>query len=196
MAEKLENKKFAVLVTKGFEQIEYEEPVKAIHNQGGQTVLVSSKDGTIKAWDGEDWGDTYDVDLSVHEARVDDFDGLLIPGGVMSPDYLRQDAEAVQFVRSFFENEKPVASICHGPWLLAEADVIHGRKLTSYPSLKTDLKNAGANWVDQEVVTDQGLVTSRYPDDLQAFCDQMVEEFSEGRHELQRSGLGESPTAS
>lgn len=194
MAKKLENKKIAVLITKGFEQIEYEEPVKAIHNEGGETVIVSSKDGTIRAWDDGEWGETYDVDLSVHEAKVDDFDALLIPGGVMSPDYLRQDAEAVRFVRSFFENERPVASICHGPWMLAEADVIHGKKLTSYPSLKTDLINAGANWVDQEVVTDQGLVTSRTPDDLRAFCDKMVEEFCEGKHEKQRSGIGESPS--
>lgn len=193
MAKRLENKKIAVLVTKGFEQIEYEEPVKAIHNEGGETVIVSSKDGTIRAWDDGEWGETYDVDLSVHEAKVDDYDGLLIPGGVMSPDYLRQDAEAVRFVRSFFENEKPVASICHGPWMLAEADVIHGKRLTSYPSLKTDLKNAGANWVDEEVVTDQGLVTSRTPDDLEAFCRKMVEEFCEGRHEKQRAGIGESP---
>ncbi len=182
MAKKLEGKKIAVLVAAGFEQSEFEEPIKAIKKDGGEAVVVSLKREKLKAWSGSDWGDSFEVDLAIDKARPEDFDALLIPGGVMSPDILRMNDKAVAFVRSFFEQQKPVAAICHGGWMLAEADVVQGRKLTSYSSIKTDLINAGANWVDKEVVVDQGLVTSRNPKDLPAFCRKMVEEFCEGKH--------------
>lgn len=185
MAKKLENKKIAVLVTQGFEQVEFEEPVQALLDEGAEAILISPKDKEVKAWQKDDWGDSFDVDLPLQNASADDFDALLLPGGVMNPDYLRQDEDAVDFVRTFFEQHKPVASICHGPWMLIEADVVEGRKLTSYPSLRTDLQNAGARWVDKEVVVDQGLVTSRNPGDLDAFISKMVEEFREGKHEKQ-----------
>ena len=186
MAGKLDGKKVAILVTDGFEQVEMTEPRKALRDAGAETVLVSPKDGRVKAWDEKDWGEEFPVDLPLRSARADDFDALVLPGGVMNPDHLRQDESAVRFVRRFFDEGKPVASICHGPWMLAEADVVKGRTVTSYPSIQTDLKNAGARWVDQEVVVDQGLVTSRNPDDLPAFNRKMVEEFAEGRHEGQR----------
>ena len=185
MAQKLENKKIAVLVTHGFEQSEFEKPIEALRNEAGQATVISPEDGKIKAWHGSDWGDEFDVDMSLNEANAENFDALLLPGGVMNPDLLRQNKEAVGFVRTFFEQHKPVASICHGPWMLIEADVVQGRKVTSFPSIKTDLMNAGAQWVDEEVVVDEGLVTSRNPDDLDAFCSKMVEEFCEGEHEGQ-----------
>lgn len=185
MGHKLENKTIAVLVTKGFEQIEFEEPVKALRNEGGRPILVSPEEGEVKAWKHDRWGEDFEVDLRLQEANADDFDALLLPGGVMNPDYLRTNEAAVDFVRTFFEQHKPVASICHGPWMLVEADVVQGRTVTSYPSLRTDLKNAGAHWVDEEVVVDEGLVTSRNPDDLDAFVAKMVEEFCEGKHEGQ-----------
>lgn len=187
MAGKLEGRKVAILVTDGFEQVEMTEPRKALDEAGAETVLVSPKDGRVKGWQHTDWGDEFPVDRPLASARADDFDALLLPGGVMNPDHLRQDAGAVSFVRDFFQAHKPVAAICHGPWMLAEAGVVEGRTVTSFPSIQTDLKNAGARWVDQEVVTDQGLVTSRNPDDIPAFNRKMVEEFAEGRHDRQRA---------
>jgi len=187
MPGRLQGKKVAILITDGFEQVEMTEPRKALQDEGAETVIVSPKDGKVKGWQHTDWGDEFPVDRPLSAARADDFDALLLPGGVMNPDHLRQDRHAVEFVRDFFEAHKPVAAICHGPWMLAEAGVVEGRKVTSFPSIQTDLKNAGANWVDQEVVTDQGLVTSRKPDDIPAFNRKMVEEFAEGRHDRQRA---------
>ena len=183
----LQGKKVAILVEDGFEQVELTSPKQALEEAGAQTQIISPKRDKVKGWEHTDWGDTIAVDVPIERANAADYDALLLPGGVMNPDNLRTNKQAVQFVRSFFEQQKPVASICHGPWVLAEADVIRGRKLTSYPSIQTDLKNAGANWVDQEVVVDQGLVTSRNPDDLPAFNRKMVEEFAEGVHAQQRA---------
>ena len=182
MAAQLNGKTIAILVEEGFEQEELEKPRKALEEAGAKTHLVSPKSGKIKAWDHTDWGDKFDVDKSVDDVQATDYDGLLLPGGVLNPDKLRTNQKAVQLVKDFFAAAKPVAAICHGPWLLAEADVLRGRNVTSYPSIQTDLKNAGANWTDQEVVTDQGLVTSRKPDDIPAFNKKMIEEFAEGVH--------------
>ena len=181
----LNGKKVAILVADGFEQVELTKPKQALEEAGAQTHIVSLKSGQVKGWDETDWGDTFDVDVVVADAKAEDYNALLLPGGVMNPDNLRQDEKAVAFVRTFFEQHKPVAAICHGPWTLIEAGVVEGRKMTSYSSLQTDLKNAGANWVDEEVVTDQGLVTSRKPDDIPAFNKKMIEEIAEGKHERQ-----------
>lgn len=178
----LDNKRIAVLVTDGFEQVELTEPMKALQEAGAQVDIVSPKDGKVTGWASTDWGDEFSVDVNLSNADVADYDGLVLPGGQINPDKLRIEEKAVSFAKGFFEAHKPVAAICHGPWLLVEADVVKGRKMTSFPSIKTDLVNAGANWVDQEVVTDQGLVTSRNPDDLPAFNSKMVEEFAEGKH--------------
>lgn len=183
MAGKLNGKQVAILVADGFEQVEMTEPRDALREAGAETVLVSPASGKVKGWQHTDWGDEFPVDLALADARADDFDALLLPGGVMNPDKLRTKPEAVQLVKDFFAAGKPIAAICHGPWLLAEADVIRDREVTSYPSIQTDLKNAGARWVDREVVTDNGLVTSRKPDDIPAFNRKMVEEFAEGRHD-------------
>jgi len=183
---KLQGKKIAALMTEGFEQVEYTEPRKALEEAGATVHLIAPKGGEIKAWDETDWGDSFPVDLSVDAADPNQYDALLLPGGVMNPDKLRMETKAVQFVKSFFDQKKPVAAICHAPMMLIEADVVRGRKMTSYPSLQTDLRNAGANWVDQEVVTDMGLVTSRKPDDIPAFNRKMIEEISEGVHNRQQ----------
>ncbi|RIV22614.1 type 1 glutamine amidotransferase [Fibrisoma montanum] len=183
---KLQGKKIAALMTEGFEQVEYTEPRKALEEAGATVHLIAPKGGEIKAWDETDWGDSFPVDLSVDAADPNQYDALLLPGGVMNPDKLRMETKAVQFVKSFFDQKKPVAAICHAPMMLIEADVVRGRKITSYPSLQTDLRNAGANWVDQEVVTDMGLVTSRKPDDIPAFNRKMIEEISEGVHNRQQ----------
>jgi len=183
----LNGKKVAILVEDGFEQVELTSPKQALEQAGAKTQIVSPKRDKVKGWEHTKWGQEFPVDVPIEQANASNYDALLLPGGVMNPDKLRTNQQAVQFVRSFFEQGKPVASICHGPWILAEADVIKGRKLTSYPSIKTDLKNAGGNWVDQEVVVDQGLVTSRSPDDLPAFNQKMVEEIAEGQHERQRA---------
>jgi protease I len=182
----LNGKKVAILVEDGFEQEELTSPKQALEEAGAVTHIVSPKRGKVKGWDHTQWGQEIPVDVNVEQANANDYDALLLPGGVMNPDKLRTSKPAVQFVRSFFEQQKPVAAICHGPWMLVEADVLKGRKATSYHSIKTDVKNAGATWVDQEVVVDQGLVTSRKPDDLPAFNRKLVEEIAEGRHERQR----------
>ena len=183
MSGELHGKKVAILATDGFEQSELLEPRKALNEAGAETKIVSLKDNVIKAWDGTNWGETVKVDLPLKNANAKDFDALVLPGGVMNPDKLRMNNEAVEFVRKFFESGKPIAAICHGPQILIDADVVRGRKLTSYPSIKNDLINAGAEWFDKVVVTDQGLVTSRRPDDLPEFNKKMIEEFKEGVHE-------------
>jgi protease I len=190
--EKLQGKKIAFIATDMVEEVELTKPWEAVKEAGGQPELISMETGEIQAFNHYDKSKTYKVDKDFSSARVDDYDGLVIPGGVGNPDTMRSDDDAVEFVRSFFEAGKPVAVICHGPWMLVEADVVRGRKVTSWPSLETDIRNAGGNWVDEEVVVDQGLVTSRKPDDLPAFCKKMVEEFCEGVH----SGQREKTTAS
>jgi protease I len=195
MAERLQGKRVAFLATHGVEQVELTEPWKAVESEGGKPELLSLQSGEIQGFDHLDKDQTFKVDKPVSDARQDDYDGLVLPGGVANPDFLRMDRDAVGFVRSFFEAGKPVAVICHGPWTLVEADVVRGRKVTSWPSLRTDIRNAGGEWVDEEVVVDAGLVTSRKPDDLPAFCDKLVEEICEGRHEeqaLQTAGSGRS----
>jgi protease I len=193
MANRLEGKRVAFLATDGVEQIELTEPWKQVEAEGGTPDLISIESGEIQGFQHLDKGDTFSVDRTAADADPDDYDGLVLPGGVANPDFLRTDEEAVRFVRAFFEAGKPVAAICHGPWTLVEADVVRGRTLTSWPSLKTDIRNAGGEWVDEEVHVDSGLVTSRKPDDLPAFCDKLAEEICEGRHEeqaLQTAGRG------
>lgn len=187
MSNKLDGIKVAILATDGFEQSELFEPKKALEEAGADVKIVSLEAGEIKGWDEKDWGDSIAVDLSVDEASADDFDALQLPGGVMNPDKLRMNEKAVGFVKAFFEAGKPVGAICHAPWTLIEADVVDGRTVTSWSSLKTDLENAGAKWVDQEVVTDNGLVTSRNPNDLPAFNEKIIEEFAEGFHKKQKA---------
>ncbi|TWT53812.1 putative cysteine protease YraA [Rubripirellula amarantea] len=181
----LQGKRIAFLATDGFEQVELTKPWEAVKEAGAEVVLVSPKDGSIQGMHHDEKGDTFEVNQSVHTASAENFDGLVLPGGVANPDSLRTCEDSVSFIRDFFKQHKPVAAICHGPWTLIEADVVRGRTVTSWPSLKTDLKNAGADWVDKECVCDEGLVTSRYPDDLPAFCKKAVEEFAEGRHAKQ-----------
>ncbi|MEW4489803.1 type 1 glutamine amidotransferase domain-containing protein [Thalassoglobus sp. JC818] len=181
----LHNKRIAFLATDGFEQVELTQPWEAIQEAGANVVLVSPKDGKIQGMNHDEKGDLFSVDENVRSVAAENFDGLVLPGGVANPDSLRMDENSVQFVREFFEQGKPVAAICHGLWTLIEADVVLDRKVTSWPSLKTDLKNAGAHWVDEECVCDEGLVTSRNPDDLPAFCKKAIEEFAEGKHAAQ-----------
>ncbi|MFN7944449.1 MAG: type 1 glutamine amidotransferase domain-containing protein [Blastocatellia bacterium] len=187
MNKKLEGKKVAILVADGFEQVEMTEPRKALEDAGAQTQLVSPAEGKVKGWQHTQWGDQFPVDVPLGQADANNYDALLLPGGVMNPDHLRRNQQALQFVRAFFDAGKPVAAICHGPWTLIDAGVVQGRKMTSYETIQTDLKNAGAQWVDQEVVTDRGLVTSRKPDDIPAFNRKMIEEFAEGKHRQQRA---------
>jgi protease I len=187
MNEHLNGKKVAVLVANGFEQSEMQNPRAALDAAGANTQIVSPENSKVTGWLHHDKGDSFPVDVRLKNAKADDYDALLLPGGVMNPDTLRTLPEAVEFVRAFFEAGKPVAAICHGPQLLIEADVVDGRRLTSYPSIKTDLINAGANWVDEKVVVDQGLVTSRKPDDIPDFNRKMIEEFAEGIHAGQRT---------
>lgn len=187
-------KRVAFLFTDGVEQVELTEPLKAVREAGADADLISLEQGEVQMFNHLDRADTIQAERAVSDADPSDYDSLIVPGGVANPDTMRMDENAVQFVRSFFEQDKPVGVICHGPWMLVEADVARGRTVTSWPSLKTDLRNAGANWVDQEVVVDNGLVTSRKPDDLPAFCSKLIEEFAEGRHE-QHVGSGASSTA-
>ncbi|MEO6867523.1 MAG: type 1 glutamine amidotransferase domain-containing protein [Gaiellales bacterium] len=183
MSNELEDRKIAFLATDGVEQIELTEPWQAMIDAGAEPVLVSIKDGTIQGFEHTEPGDLFTVDELVSTASVHDFDGLVLPGGVLNPDTLRTNDDAVEFVRSFAEAGKPIGAICHGPWLLIEAGIAEGHTLTSYPSLHTDIENAGGEWVDQPVVVDEGIVTSRTPDDLPQFCAKIVEEFAEGVHE-------------
>jgi protease I len=190
MSDELKGKKIAFLAAEGVEQVELTEPWKAVESAGGTPELISVEDGEVQAFNHLEKSDTFPVDKTAADADANDYDGLVLPGGVANPDFLRTDEDAVHFVRAFFEQAKPVGVICHGPWTLVEADVVRGRTLTSWPSVKTDLVNAGANWVDEEVHVDQGLVSSRKPDDLPAFCAKIVEEFAEGKHEAQARSVG------
>lgn len=187
MSDTLKNKRIAILATDGFEYVELTEPRRALKDAGAKTDVVSPKDGKIKGWNKTDWGDSVAVDVALQSADPNNYDALLLPGGVMNPDHLRTEPAAVQFVKAFFQAQKPVAAICHGPWMLVEADVVRGRNLTSWPSLRTDIRNAGGQWTDQEVVTDQGLVTSRKPADIPAFNKKIIEEFQEGKHKAQHA---------
>ena len=196
MANELQGKKIAFLATDMVEQIELTEPWKAVQKAGGQPELVSLKPGKIQGFNHYDKADTFEVDKTVEEVSASDYDGLVQPGGVGNPDTLRTDENAVNFVREFFDQGKPVAVICHGPWMLVEAGVVRGRTVTSWPSLQTDIRNAGGRWVDEEVVVDNGLVTSRKPDDLPAFNSRLVEELAEGKHEAQKPSVQADATPS
>lgn len=178
----LQGKRVAILVTDGFEQIELESPRDALDDAGALTDIISTKSGMVRGWKHTEWGDQFEVDRTLDQADPHEYDALLLPGGVISPDKLRVNPQAVEFVRDFFRHGKPVAAICHGPWTLINADVVEGRRMTSYKSVRLDLENAGARWVDEEVVVDNGLVTSRQPSDLPAFNRKMIEEFGEGPH--------------
>lgn len=194
MASDLQGQKVAFLATDGVEQIELTEPWKAAQNAGAQVDLLSIKEGQIQGLNHMDKGDTFPVNRVVSQAHAADYDALVLPGGVANPDTLRTDQDAVRFVREFFEQGKPVAAICHGPWTLVEANVVRGRTLTSWPSLQTDIRNAGGTWVDEQVHVDRGLVTSRKPDDIPAFTAKMIEEFSEGKHPAQAQLAGRAST--
>ena len=192
MANELQGKRIAFLAADGVEQVELTEPWKAVEKAGAEPVLLSLEAGEIQAFEHLDHGDTFTVDEEVAKADPADFDGLVLPGGVANPDFLRGDENAVAFVRRFFEQGKPVGVICHGPWTIVEAGVVKGRMLTSWPTLETDIRNAGGNWVDEEVVVDAGLVSSRKPEDLPAFCAKIVEEFGEGKHAEQAEKAAEA----
>lgn len=176
------NAKIAILATDGYEKSELFEPKKQLMEAGADITIISLKSGKIKSWDQSDWGESVDVDLTLAEANVADFDALVLPGGQINPDLLRVEESAVQFVKDFYATGKPLAAICHAPWLLIEAGIAEGKRMTSYHSIKTDVKNAGAHWEDSEVVVDKALITSRNPDDLNAFCAKIIEEVQEGRH--------------
>ena len=191
---KLDGKKVAILVASGFEQVEMTKPREALQEAGAQTTIVSPKSDPIQGMNHADKGDKFDVDLTLEKAKATDYDALLIPGGLLNPDELRSTPAALEFTRHFFRAGKPVASICHGPWVLIDAEVVEGRTLTSWPAIQTDVKNAGGNWVNEEVVVDNGLVTSRNPDDIPAFNEKMIEEFAEGKHQPQSASTAETKT--
>jgi deglycase len=195
MAGKLKGKKIAILATDGVEQVELVEPRKALEQEGAEIRLVSLRPGKIQGMNHIDRADTFPVDDTVSNVQADSFDALMVPGGAVNPDSLRMDDGAVQFVRQFFESGKPIAAICHAPWVLVEADVVRDLTITSWPSLQTDVRNAGGTWTDEQVVTDQGIVTSRKPDDIPAFNKKMIEEFQEGRHEGRTMSLAGQSTA-
>lgn len=196
MANKLEGKKVAFLVTDGFEQVELTGPKEALEKEGADCKIVSPKDKKVKGWQHVKWGDEFDVDVPLDSAKAEDFDSLVLPGGQINPDVLRMNPKVQELVRSFFEAGKPVGAICHGPWILIDAGVAKGKRLTSWPSIRTDLRNAGAEVVDEECVVDQGLVTSRKPDDIPAFSKKLVEEIAEGLHgEARKAQRGQAAAA-
>lgn len=180
-------KRIAILATNGFEESELKSPKEAMEKEGFQVDIVSTESGKIKSWDEDDWGKEYNVDYTLDQVSSSDYNALVLPGGVINPDHLRRSEDALKFVRDFFDQKKPVAAICHAPWTLISADVVKGRKMTSFHSIRKDVENAGANWVDQEVVVDNGFVTSRNPDDLPAFNSKLIEEIKEGKHEEQHA---------
>ena len=180
-------KRIAILATNGFEESELKSPKEAMEKEGFTVDIVSLKSGEIKGWSDGNWSNSYKVDKTIDEVKAEEYNALMLPGGVMNPDQLRRNEKVLVFVRDFFKQEKPVAAICHAPWTLISADVVKGRKMTSFKSIKDDLINAGANWVDQEVVVDQGFVTSRNPNDLPAFNAKLIEEIKEGKHEAQHA---------
>jgi protease I len=189
MPDQLSGKKIAFLVAQeGVEQVELSEPWKAVEQAGGEPVLIAPESGEVQAFEHLDKSKTYSVDETLADADPDDYNGVVLPGGVANPDQLRTESRAIEFLQKFFADGKPVGVICHGPWTLVEADLVRGRTITSWPSLQTDIRNAGGNWVDEEVVVDEGLVSSRNPDDLPAFCAKIVEEFAEGRHDVAPAG--------
>jgi protease I len=188
VADKLKGRKVAFIATEGVEQVELTEPWKAVEEAGGKPELISIEPGKVQAWKHFDKGESFLVDKTIEEVSPADYDALVLPGGVANPDQLRTDENVVSFIREFFESGKPIGVICHGPWTLVEAGVVRGKKMTSWPSLQTDLRNAGAEWVDEECVVDEGIVSSRKPDDLPAFCKKIVEEFAEGEHERTLAG--------
>ncbi|PVA10553.1 protease [Pelagivirga sediminicola] len=178
----ISDRKVAILATNGFEQSELEEPLKALKDAGATVHIIAPEGGEIRGWSGDDWGSKVKVDHTLDAVKSADYDALMLPGGQINPDLLRANKDAVEFVRAFWDAKKPIGAICHAPWLLIEAGIAKGRDMTSYHSIRTDVENAGANWHDKEVVTDKGLVTSRNPDDLPAFCDKLIEEIAEGKH--------------
>lgn len=182
MPNKLRGRNVAILATDGFEQVELQKPLQALKGEGAKVDIVAPKAGQIQGWNHHEKGEMIAVDFDIAHAVASDYDAILLPGGVINPDALRMDESAIEFIESFARAGKPIAAICHGPWTLINADAVRGKRMTSWPSLQLDLQNAGAEWVDEEVVVDQGLVTSRKPDDLPAFCNKMIEEFAEGAH--------------
>lgn len=185
----IQDSSIAILATNGFEQSELLEPKKQLEQAGARVTVISPEQGSIKGWDSDDWGKSVDVDLSLSEASVEDYDALVLPGGQINPDLLRVNPAAVSFVRDFFQTGKPLAAICHAPWLLIEAGVIEDRNMTSYHSIRTDVENAGGKWHDSAVVVDQAVITSRSPEDLDAFCAKIIEEVKEGRHERRQASV-------